>query len=426
MEGKMSQACKTTYSSRLRTGNTALFRKALPASTRSHTSYSGRNSLRNVPVVNYAAFEQGEDFETRETPKQRPEEKVVVDERGFPVQRPKIELVQVKPATKTKHTYVTDEQLSRAAEIEDIYIPIRLNLEHEGFKIKDFFLWNMNEQTLSPDTFALILCTDLDLPVNTFVPQISSIIRTQIEEYAPVAEVTMPKEHEMLVVFNIQVQLANQTFNDKVEWNLTSQSTPEEFSLQTCMDLGLPGEFSPAIATAIHENLLKLKKDACEGILPEFENDSLLGNVAGPRYTPDTLSALWQPTLEVVQPADAERNDAAHENFVRQWRREASKFGGNAADVSAERWRAATAAAAASGGAAAASNTALPSSSVSDAQTLLDQERARWRCQWCNVPGTGTFCVRRGPKGNKSLCNACGVAYAKNGKLPYWRSGLYT
>ncbi|EPX72043.1 RSC complex subunit Sfh1 [Schizosaccharomyces octosporus yFS286] len=421
----MNQACKTTYHARLRTGNTSLIQKNVTVSTRSHTSYTGRNSLRNVPVVNYAAFEQGDDYQVPSEPteKEEEEENFKVDEQGFPIERPQGKRIVPKFATKTRHTYFTDEQLRCAAEERDVYVPIRLDIElTNDFRLRDTFLWNMNEQVMTPDTFAHILCTDLDIPVNSFGPQISSSIRTQIEEYAPVAEVPMPQGQEMMVVFNIQLQLSQHSYNDQVEWNLTSNLTPEDFSTQTCNDLGLAGEFRPEMAHAIHENLLKLKKDACEGDLPDYDNDSVPGAMAGPRQDMATMGALWQPTLETVSLEEAKRNETNKENMVRQWRRDASKFGGNAADVSAERWRAA----ATGSMVAQAATTNLPSASVSDAQTLLDQERPRWKCRWCNVLGTGTFCVRRGPEGNKSLCNACGVAYARTGQLPYWRKGLYT
>ncbi|KAL2313854.1 Chromatin structure-remodeling complex subunit sfh1 [Schizosaccharomyces pombe] len=418
----MAQACKTTYSSRLKTGNTCLIQKNVAVSTRSHSSYTGRNSLRNVPAVNYAAFEQGEDFETPVETPEKEEEKFETDDRGLAVGRPTGNNIYPRFATKTRHIYVTDEQLKCAAEERDVYIPIRLDIElPNNYRLKDTFLWNMNEQVMTPDVFAQILCADLDLSTNVYGTQISSSIRAQIEEYAPVAEVPMPKGQEMLVVFNIQVQLAQLSYNDQVEWNLTSPLTPEEFSVLTCNDLGLSGESRPEIAYAIHECLLKLKKNACEGDLPDYDSDVVPGTKAGPRQDMDTLGALWQPVLETVSLEDAKKNENNRENLVKQWRREASKFGGFAADVSAERWRAA-----ALGNLSQSETANLPSASVSDAQTLLEQERPRWRCRWCNVLGTGTFCVRRGPEGNKSLCNACGVAYAKTGQLPYWRKSLYT
>lgn len=51
---------------------------------------------------------------------------------------------------------------------------------------------------------------------------------------------------------------------DHIEWDLLSPLTPEHFSKQLCSELGLSGEAIPLIAHAIHEELIKHKKDAIE------------------------------------------------------------------------------------------------------------------------------------------------------------------
>ena len=51
---------------------------------------------------------------------------------------------------------------------------------------------------------------------------------------------------------------------DHIEWDLLSPLTPEAFSAKLCAELGLTGEAIPLIAHAVHEELLKHKKDAIE------------------------------------------------------------------------------------------------------------------------------------------------------------------
>jgi chromatin structure-remodeling complex subunit SFH1 len=51
---------------------------------------------------------------------------------------------------------------------------------------------------------------------------------------------------------------------DHIEWDLLSPLTPEAFSEKLCAEVGLSGESIPLIAHAIHEELLKHKKDAIE------------------------------------------------------------------------------------------------------------------------------------------------------------------
>lgn len=62
----------------------------------------------------------------------------------------------------------------------------------------------------------------------------------------------------------IDVQIATYHLMDHIEWDLLSPLTPEDFAKRLCVELGLSGEAIPLIAHAIHEELLKHKKDAIE------------------------------------------------------------------------------------------------------------------------------------------------------------------
>ena len=65
---------------------------------------------------------------------------------------------------------------------------------------------------------------------------------------------------------------------DHIEWDLRSPLTPEEFTHQLCLDLGLSGEAEPLIAHAIHEELMKHKKDAIEwGVINGVIESSIPG-----------------------------------------------------------------------------------------------------------------------------------------------------
>lgn len=51
---------------------------------------------------------------------------------------------------------------------------------------------------------------------------------------------------------------------DHIEWDLLSPLTPEAFAIKLCTELGLAGEAIPLVAHAVHEELMKHKKDAIE------------------------------------------------------------------------------------------------------------------------------------------------------------------
>ncbi|CAF0852465.1 unnamed protein product [Didymodactylos carnosus] len=76
----------------------------------------------------------------------------------------------------------TSSALENAQQSEDL-VPIRLDMEVEGQKLRDTFTWNKNEQLITPEMFAEILCDDLDLNPVPFVPAISQAIRQQLDTH---------------------------------------------------------------------------------------------------------------------------------------------------------------------------------------------------------------------------------------------------
>lgn len=163
--------------------------------------------------------------------------------------------------------------MENAALAEEVMIPIRLDIDLDSHKIKDAFMWNMNgfpeflhcstncaEELVTPDQFATIMCLDLDIPPQVFAPQISTAIRTQIEEYAPVAEIQIPEETELRVVVNIQLHLAKHLLRDQFEWNLSSTNdlTPEDFANLVCQDLSLSSGIKIPIPSNVDARLPSL------------------------------------------------------------------------------------------------------------------------------------------------------------------------
>ncbi|CAF3437331.1 unnamed protein product [Rotaria socialis] len=76
----------------------------------------------------------------------------------------------------------TSAAIENAEQVEEL-VPIRLDMEVDGQKLRDTFTWNKNEQLITPEMFAEILCDDLDLNTASFVPAISQAIRQQVEAH---------------------------------------------------------------------------------------------------------------------------------------------------------------------------------------------------------------------------------------------------
>lgn len=79
---------------------------------------------------------------------------------------------------------------------------------------------------------------------------------------------------------------------DRVEWDLTSSLSPEKFAQQTCTDLGLGGEAQMLISHAVHEELLRTKRDCLELGLVGKLIDS--GGASGRERGAKKLESVWR------------------------------------------------------------------------------------------------------------------------------------
>jgi len=204
-------------------------------------------------------------------------------------------------------------------------------------------------------------------------------IRAQLEDHGDVASMDLGvniEEHalnppspdkdklveeipECRVVLSLDVQIGQYHLIDHIEWDLLSPLTPEYFARTLCSELGLSGEALPLIAHAIHEELIKHKKDAIEwgvlGVEKETVEDSdkprdksglsLLKDKTGlglgwgraPKdgRGPKKLRSVWRDwseveefgtRFEVLTTEEVERREIERERASRRLRRETSKF----------------------------------------------------------------------------------------------------
>lgn len=143
---------------------------------------------------------------------------------------------------------------------EAIMIPITLDIEHMGHTIKDQFLWNYNDDSISPEEFASIYCKDLDMTSATLQTQIANIIKEQLKDLENIAATEIMSD--LHVIINLTCNLQDRFFEDNFQWNLNDKSlTPERFATSIVQDLGLTREFIPLISQSLHETILKIKKD---------------------------------------------------------------------------------------------------------------------------------------------------------------------
>jgi SWI/SNF-related matrix-associated actin-dependent regulator of chromatin subfamily B member 1 len=133
-------------------------------------------------------------------------------------------------------------------------VPIRIDIELEGQKLRDTFTWNKNETLITPEIFAEILCDDMDLNPSVFIPAISSSIRQQVEQYP--SDNIIEDNTDQRVIIRLNIHVGNVSLNDQFEWDMSEpENSPEEFSKRLAAELGLGGEFVTSIAYSIRSQL---------------------------------------------------------------------------------------------------------------------------------------------------------------------------
>ena len=144
--------------------------------------------------------------------------------------------------------------------------------------------------------------------------------------------------YRCIVTLNINLQ--NKLYTDKFEWSLLHPvGCAEKFARLTCADLGLHGEWVPAMAHAIYEAVLRLKKEACEsgallgigsgpgfGGVGELDNQCVSEAGAGWRYDHEGLGEEWEPRIETLSKEEIEKREGDRERQLRRLRRETARF----------------------------------------------------------------------------------------------------
>ena len=228
-------------------------------------------------------------------------------------------------------------------------------------------------------------------------------------------------------IVSLNINLQNKLYTDKFEWSLLHPvGVAEQFAKQTCADMGLYGEWIPAMAHAIYEAVLRLKKEACEsgglvgglnGYGGEIDNMAVHGEEAGWRYDDEHLAQEWAPKIERLSKEDMEKREGDRERQLRRLRRETARFSSTTnmaggmptqqADQGDEtpamgrgerskrkkRFRSLSPLARST------PDVGNAGYGGGGAGSLMDWERQSWRCSHCLVHGSAVWAVRDGPKG---------------------------
>lgn len=269
-------------------------------------------------------------------------------------------------------------------------------------------------------------------------PQPSGFATPQRQIVAPTQEITAtaaafssdadefnPDDTYRCIV-TLNINLSSYLYTDKFEWSLLHPpGTAEMFAKQTCADMGLAGEWVPAMAHAIYEAVLRLKKEACEsggliGYAGELPNEAANGAEAGWRYEPEHLADEWEPKIEALSKEEIEKREGDRERQIRRLRRETARFssttnisttlevqpqeeermGRGERSKKKRRFRSLSPLGrAGTPGGRGTPVEGLQGYGGAIGGGLTDYERSTWRCTHCKVWGSSIWAARDGPYG---------------------------
>lgn len=194
----------------------------------------------------------------------------------------------------------------------EVLVPIRLDMEIEGQKLRDTFTWNKNETLITPEQFAEILCDDLDLNPLLFVPAIAQSIRQQTNDFP--SDALLEEVNDQRVVIKLNIHVGNTSLVDQIEWDMgEKENSAEKFAVRLCTELGLGGEFVTAIAYSIRGQLSWHQRTYAfsEAPLPVVEAP----------FRTHSESDQWSPFLETLTDAEMEKKIRDQDRNTRRMRR---------------------------------------------------------------------------------------------------------
>jgi len=204
---------------------------------------------------------------------------------------------------------------------QEVLVPIRMDMDIEGQKLRDTFLWNKNDNLLAPEQFAEVLCDDLDLNPLNFVPAIAAAIQQQVESFPSESDNLLKDTKDQRVILKLNIHVGNISLVDQFEWDLADErNSPEEFSRKLCADLGLGGEFATAILYSIRGQLAWHQKTYVfsENQMPPIEL----------AYRNQGEADIWSPFLETLTDAEMEKKIRDQDRNTRRMRRLAANTPG--------------------------------------------------------------------------------------------------
>lgn len=251
----------------------------------------------------------------------------------------------IYPKDRKRNNRVSDElhlnpkQLEETANVSELLVPIRIEIEKDKFYLRDTFTWNLNESSIPVELFAQTLLDDYLLPQSLFT-NIKNSIEEQLKEFvnSEKSKCSEPKyrenreqvDEDMRIIVKLDITVGKHNLVDKFEWDINcDENSPEEFAEVMCNEMGLPGEFKTAIAHSIREQSQFILKSLAIVQHPfngtHVEDEDISRELCSPIvYLTRTKAQLkeYSPVLVEIGETELDRQDKDRDKHSRRKRRQ--------------------------------------------------------------------------------------------------------
>jgi hypothetical protein len=184
-----------------------------------------------------------------------------------------------------------------------VLVPIRINLDKFGFRVRETFTWNKNDVTVKPKAFAIQFCHDEELP-DCMVTPITSEIEEQLRTFHTAA--ASSDIGSRIAKIKLSLTVGSTVLKDCFFWDHAEKEiTPERFAEMMCADLGLGGSYAVLIAHSIREQLLADRQAALQEQPGQTDNPLKIRNLSECYRVEDGNE--WTPSLEYRGATEFER-----------------------------------------------------------------------------------------------------------------------
>lgn len=238
-----------------------------------------------------------------------------------------------KKPSRHRDVYIPQRSMDLQAGSQDELVPIRLEFDSEKdkFGLRDTFLWNLNEKTVSVEQAVATLMEDYRFTNPMFTEAALISVREQLGEYN--RHVSHAKYgDDQRITIKLDIAIGNNHLVDQFEWDISNpENNPEEFATIMVEELSLSPDFATAISHAIREQAQIFTKSLYlvgYNFKGGFIEEDDIRNRMSPVVTHAdylrnrTVLSQYTPQVSDISNAELERLDKDRERESRRKRRQ--------------------------------------------------------------------------------------------------------